>query len=290
MAQGSQDELLAAAGTLVRAADRAALEGGADRRRHRRRPGAAGALVADAEPEAVGRAAAAAAVVLSSCAAADGGRPRGAVPVADRHRRRPTGRDRPGRPAGPGGPGMSSTVLTPAGERPRTQPAPAPPSLLQLVRVELRKALRHPGRLLAAAGDRGRGRRRRPAGPGSSTTTPTKSFGNYFGPSQFPVGLLLPVLGILLVTSEWSQRTALTTFTLVPRRLPGAAAKVLAATSLALLGVAAAAVASALGDGAHAGARGLVVQGDAVRSPARARSSSSRSSPSWSGSRSACCC
>ena len=28
--------------------------------------------------------------------------------------------------------------------------------------------------------------------------------------------LLLPVLGILLVTSEWSQRTALTTFALVP--------------------------------------------------------------------------
>ena len=30
--------------------------------------------------------------------------------------------------------------------------------------------------------------------------------------------LLLPVLGILSITSEWSQRTALTTFALVPRR------------------------------------------------------------------------
>jgi ABC-type transport system involved in multi-copper enzyme maturation permease subunit len=39
------------------------------------------------------------------------------------------------------------------------------------------------------------------------------------------VAILLPVLGILLVTSEWSQHTALTTFTLVPRRSRVIAAK-----------------------------------------------------------------
>src|SRR5690242_21257898 len=33
-----------------------------------------------------------------------------------------------------------------------------------------------------------------------------------------PSAILLPVLGILLVTSEWSQRTGLITFTLVPVR------------------------------------------------------------------------
>ena len=33
-----------------------------------------------------------------------------------------------------------------------------------------------------------------------------------------PAAVLLPVLGILLVTSEWSQRTALITFALVPVR------------------------------------------------------------------------
>jgi len=33
-----------------------------------------------------------------------------------------------------------------------------------------------------------------------------------------PAVVLLPVMGVLLVSSEWSQRTALITFTLVPRR------------------------------------------------------------------------
>jgi ABC-2 type transport system permease protein len=33
-----------------------------------------------------------------------------------------------------------------------------------------------------------------------------------------PSSVLLPVVGILLVSSEWSQRTALITFTLVPQR------------------------------------------------------------------------
>jgi ABC-2 type transport system permease protein len=47
--------------------------------------------------------------------------------------------------------------------------------------------------------------------------------------------LLLPVLGVLLVTSEWSQRTALTTFTLVPRRGRIVAAKALAGVLLGVL-------------------------------------------------------
>jgi hypothetical protein len=47
------------------------------------------------------------------------------------------------------------------------------------------------------------------------------------------VAVLLPVLGILLVTSEWSQHTALTTFTLVPRRSRVIAAKVAAGALLA---------------------------------------------------------
>ncbi|WP_214317856.1 hypothetical protein [Nonomuraea sediminis] len=40
-------------------------------------------------------------------------------------------------------------------------------------------------------------------------------------------GTLLPVIGILTVTGEWSHRTALTTFTLEPRRLRVLAAKCL---------------------------------------------------------------
>ncbi|GAB3145968.1 hypothetical protein GCM10027290_26780 [Micromonospora sonneratiae] len=54
-----------------------------------------------------------------------------------------------------------------------------------------------------------------------------------FEPTLLPSGVLLPVLGILAVTSEWTQRTALTTFVLVPDRRRIAAAKLVAAVLLA---------------------------------------------------------
>jgi ABC-2 type transport system permease protein len=40
-----------------------------------------------------------------------------------------------------------------------------------------------------------------------------------------PMSIVLPIIGVLAVTSEWSQRTALTTFTLVPSRSKVIAAK-----------------------------------------------------------------
>jgi ABC-type transport system involved in multi-copper enzyme maturation permease subunit len=49
-----------------------------------------------------------------------------------------------------------------------------------------------------------------------------------------PANILLPVAGILLVSSEWSQRTSLITFTLVPRRQRVLAAKLLAGFVLSL--------------------------------------------------------
>jgi ABC-type transport system involved in multi-copper enzyme maturation permease subunit len=49
-----------------------------------------------------------------------------------------------------------------------------------------------------------------------------------------PAAILLPVLGILLVTSEWSQRTALITFTLVPTRSRVLGAKLMACFALAV--------------------------------------------------------
>lgn len=48
------------------------------------------------------------------------------------------------------------------------------------------------------------------------------------------LGYFLPVLTILLVTSEWTQRTALATFSLEPRRGRVVAAKMLAGGGLAL--------------------------------------------------------
>lgn len=47
-----------------------------------------------------------------------------------------------------------------------------------------------------------------------------------------PVAILLPIAGILLVTSEWSQRTALITFTLTPMRSRILVAKLLASVAL----------------------------------------------------------
>jgi ABC-2 type transport system permease protein len=65
-----------------------------------------------------------------------------------------------------------------------------------------------------------------------------------------PASILLPIVGILLVTSEWSQRTGMVTFALVPRRGRVIAAKLLASIvlSLAALGlcIAAAVVGTAI--------------------------------------------
>ena len=49
-----------------------------------------------------------------------------------------------------------------------------------------------------------------------------------------PAAILLPVLGILLVTSEWSQRTGMITFALVPVRSRVLGAKLIASLVLAM--------------------------------------------------------
>ena len=50
-----------------------------------------------------------------------------------------------------------------------------------------------------------------------------------------PAVVFLPVLGVLLVASEWSQRTALITFTLVPRRGRVLWAKIVAGIVISLI-------------------------------------------------------
>lgn len=47
----------------------------------------------------------------------------------------------------------------------------------------------------------------------------TSAFGDYLGFAAYASGVTLPVVGIMLVTSEWSQRTAMVTFALEPRRI-----------------------------------------------------------------------
>jgi ABC-type transport system involved in multi-copper enzyme maturation permease subunit len=53
--------------------------------------------------------------------------------------------------------------------------------------------------------------------------------------STAPAFVLLPIVGILLVTSEWSQHTAMVTFVLVPRRSRVIVAKLAASVSLSLV-------------------------------------------------------
>ena len=62
-----------------------------------------------------------------------------------------------------------------------------------------------------------------------------------------PANVLLPVMGVLLVTSEWSQRTTLITFTLVPNRSRVVWAKVAASVRLSLAALAVAFVAAVIG-------------------------------------------
>lgn len=55
-----------------------------------------------------------------------------------------------------------------------------------------------------------------------------------------PQGVLLPILGIITACNEWSQRTALVTFTQEPRRLRVVAAKLVSAVVLGTIAVVAA--------------------------------------------------
>jgi ABC-2 type transport system permease protein len=55
----------------------------------------------------------------------------------------------------------------------------------------------------------------------------TMSFGDFIGVAAFLTSFLLPVLGIMVLTTEWSQRTAMVTFALEPRRPLVIAAKAL---------------------------------------------------------------
>ncbi|HET7194736.1 MAG TPA: ABC transporter permease [Nocardioides sp.] len=64
-----------------------------------------------------------------------------------------------------------------------------------------------------------------------------RTFLNFMGATATPQGFVLPVLGILLVTSEWGQRTTLTTFVLEPSRPKVIAAKVVAALILGLVAI-----------------------------------------------------
>ncbi len=73
-----------------------------------------------------------------------------------------------------------------------------------------------------------------------------QSLQTYLSFAALPLALLLPVLGIMSATQEWTQRTGLVTFTLEPRRGRVVLAKSLAALVLGVVVLAAAALACAV--------------------------------------------
>ena len=63
------------------------------------------------------------------------------------------------------------------------------------------------------------------------------SYNDFLTSTNFSIALLLPVIGILLLTSEWSQRTAMVTFALEPRRRRVILAKLVVGVILAIVAV-----------------------------------------------------
>ncbi len=91
---------------------------------------------------------------------------------------------------------------------------------------------------------------------------------NFLAVAVQPASILMPIVGILLVSSEWTQRTAMVTFTLVPHRSRVLVAKLLAGLALAAIAfqicLVAALVATAFfgadGDATWSLSAGLIVQ------------------------------
>jgi len=71
------------------------------------------------------------------------------------------------------------------------------------------------------------------------------TFDSFAGSVGSPMSIILPIIGVLAVTSEWTQRTALTTFTLVPSR-----GRVIGAKLVDVLVIGAVSMVIALGVGA----------------------------------------
>ena len=73
------------------------------------------------------------------------------------------------------------------------------------------------------------------------------TFDNFAAAIGAPMTVILPMIGILAVTSEWSQRSGLTTFTLMPRRGRVIGAKFLAAITVGVASMFIALVVGVLG-------------------------------------------
>ena len=93
----------------------------------------------------------------------------------------------------------------------------------------------------------------------------SRDFGDVIGVSGAVLGYFLPILLILMVTSEWSQRTGLTTFTLEPHRGRVVGAKLVGGlilgAALILVSMVVAAVGTLIGGGGWSITADVLVKG-----------------------------
>ncbi|MEQ6902322.1 ABC transporter permease [Nocardioides sp. YIM 152588] len=82
------------------------------------------------------------------------------------------------------------------------------------------------------------------------------TYGTFAAAIGIPMSVVLPMVAILSVTSEWSQRTGLTTFTLVPSR-----GRVIGAKAALAVAIAAVSMVVALGVGAVGNLVGTAIAG-----------------------------
>ncbi|MGN6162029.1 MAG: ABC transporter permease [Marmoricola sp.] len=82
-------------------------------------------------------------------------------------------------------------------------------------------------------------------------------YGSFAKAVGIPTTVILPVLGALSVASEWGQRTALTTFTLVPSRARVIAAKLLVVIAVGLASLVVVFATAALGNLLNAAIAGI---------------------------------
>ncbi|HTW15966.1 MAG TPA: ABC transporter permease [Nocardioides sp.] len=123
----------------------------------------------------------------------------------------------------------SVTVDAPAVRAPRRTPAPIPMS--RLLAVELRKSFdtRSGFWLMSSVGILALIATAATIAFAPDSALDYESFATAIG---FPMAVLLPIIAALSVTGEWSQRTGLTSFTLVPHR-----GRVITAKFIVTLGV-----------------------------------------------------
>ena len=74
------------------------------------------------------------------------------------------------------------------------------------------------------------------------------TYSTFVSAIRFPMAVILPMIAILSVTSEWSQRSGLTTFTLIPHRKRVITAKAIASVTVGVVSVVLAFVIGALGN------------------------------------------